>query len=88
MDNKGELVIKIFEKKNHIAVQITDSGPGIPAEIKEHIFDAFFTTKPAGEGSGLGLNIVQKIINKHQGKIELESQPGQTTFTILLPIKE
>lgn len=87
MDNKGELVIKIFEKKNHIAVQITDSGPGIPAEIKEHIFDAFFTTKPAGEGSGLGLNIVRKIINKHQGKIELESQPGQTTFTVLLPIK-
>ena len=68
-------------------VQITDSGCGIPEEIRERIFESFFTTKPAGEGSGLGLDIVQKIIDKHQGKIELESRPGKTTFSILLPIE-
>lgn len=72
---------------DYIVVKMTDSGCGIPEEIRERIFESFFTTKPAGEGSGLGLDIVQKIIDKHQGKIELESRPGKTTFSILLPIE-
>ncbi len=67
-------------------VQITDSGPGIPDEIKDRIFEPFFTTKAAGEGSGLGLDICRKIIDKHQGRIEVESQPGETTFSVWLPI--
>ncbi|MGL5872616.1 MAG: sensor histidine kinase, partial [Xenococcaceae cyanobacterium] len=58
----------------------------IPPEIQEKIFQPFFTTKPAGEGSGLGLDIVRKIVEKHQGKIELESQPGLTKFSVWLPI--
>jgi PAS domain S-box-containing protein len=69
-----------------IVVQMTDSGCGIPEEIKHQIFEPFFTTKPAGEGSGLGLNIVKKIIEKHQGEIHVESRPGRTIFSILLPI--
>ena len=67
-------------------VAITDSGAGIPEEVKTRVFEPFFTTKPAGEGSGLGLDICRKIIEKHQGKIEFESQPGQTTFSVWLPI--
>ena len=68
-----------------ILVEITDSGCGIPDEITPRIFEPFFTTKPAGEGSGMGLDICKKIIEKHQGKIEVESQPGRTTFRVWLP---
>ncbi|MDJ0578364.1 MAG: ATP-binding protein [Xenococcaceae cyanobacterium MO_234.B1] len=67
-------------------VKITDSGSGIPAEIKDKIFTPFFTTKPTGEGTGLGLDIVNKIIDKHQGTIEVTSEPGNTVFSIWLPI--
>ena len=68
-----------------ILVEITDSGCGIPPEITDRIFEPFFTTKPAGEGSGLGLDICRKIIEKHHGKIEVESQPGRTIFRVWLP---
>ena len=71
-----------------LLVQITDSGCGIPDTIKDRIFDPFFTTKPAGEGSGLGLDIVKRIIEKHQGHIAFESRPGRTTFSVWLPMTE
>jgi signal transduction histidine kinase len=88
MNNKGTLEIDICQKDKHIAVNITDSGHGIPENIKSRIFEPFFTTKLTGEGSGLGLDIVKKVIKKHQGSLEVESQPGRTTFTVLLPIKQ
>lgn len=88
MAGKGRLEIAVFEQDNHAVVQITDSGCGISSEIQSKIFEPFFTTKPAGEGSGLGLDIVKKIVNKHEGKIEFESQPGETTFRVLLPINQ
>lgn len=69
-----------------LLVEITDSGCGIPPEIEGRIFEPFFTTKPAGEGSGLGLDICKKIIDKHQGRIAFESQPGRTTFRVWLPV--
>ncbi|MEP0850060.1 MULTISPECIES: sensor histidine kinase [Cyanophyceae] len=87
MSNRGRLEISVFEENRQLVVQLTDSGSGIPPEIKERIFDPFFTTKPAGEGSGLGLDIVRKIVDKHQGKIDVSSQPGRTTFSVLLPIR-
>ncbi|WP_339384315.1 ATP-binding protein [Microcoleus sp. LEGE 07076] len=87
MGNKGVLKIDVKHQDNSISVSITDSGQGIPPEILPRIFEPFFTTKPAGEGSGLGLDIVHKIIEKHQGKLQVESVPGQTTFTISLPIE-
>ena len=79
--------IPFWEGRGGVIVEITDSGPGIPDDIKDRVFDPFFTTKPAGEGSGLGLDICKKIIDKHQGSIEFDSQPGRTTFRVRLPIQ-
>ncbi|NJP04256.1 MAG: HAMP domain-containing protein [Chloroflexaceae bacterium] len=87
MAYQGELQISTERQNQHILVHITDNGPGIPPEIRERIFEPFFTTKPAGEGSGMGLGIVRKIIERHSGALSVESQPGQTTFTVQLPIK-
>lgn len=87
MEGKGTLTIDVSQQENYVVVSITDSGCGIPENIRERIFEPFFTTKIAGEGSGLGLDICRKIIDKHQGKIELESQPGNTTFSVFLPIE-
>jgi len=70
----------------HIGVSITDHGTGIPKDVQDKMFEPFFTTKPAGEGSGLGLDIVNKIIIKHDGKIEVKSEPGETTFTVFIPV--
>jgi signal transduction histidine kinase len=82
---KGTLTIAVNNQDNQVAISITDTGKGIPADIKDKIFEPFFTTKPAGEGSGLGLDIIRKIIEKHEGKMTFESQPGKTTFTVFLP---
>ena len=86
MGDRGKLNITVREQNNGVLVQITDSGAGIPAEIKDKIFTPFFTTKPAGEGTGLGLDIVSKIIDKHQGNIEVTSEPGNTVFSIWVPV--
>jgi signal transduction histidine kinase len=87
MDNNGIIDIETgVNEKNQIFVNITDNGKGIPPEIIGRIFDPFFTTKPAGEGSGLGLDIVKQIINKHGGEITVASVPGKTTFTVLIPV--
>ena len=85
MEGKGRLEISITQQEEQIIVRISDSGCGIPIDIKDKIFDAFFTTKPMGEGSGLGLDISRKIIDKHQGDITVESKPGRTTFQVRLP---
>ncbi len=86
MDDKGTLTIETFPQDNQVLISIIDNGKGIAPEIKEKIFEPFFTTKRAGEGSGLGLDIVRKIVKKHEGKITFESQPGKTTFTVFLPV--
>ena len=86
MDYKGILAINVMRQEPFLLISITDSGKGIPPEFLPKIFQPFFTTKPPGEGSGLGLDIVKKILEKHQGKIEVESVPGKTTFTVFLPI--
>ncbi len=85
MNGKGRLEIAVSAQNRQIAVRITDSGPGIPESITDRIFEPFFTTKAPGEGSGLGLDIVRKIIDRHQGRTEVQSQPGKTVFTVFLP---
>jgi len=70
-----------------LAVSITDHGPGIPADVLPRIFEAFFTTKPQGSGTGLGLEIVHRIVTqKFGGKIDVESEPGNTRFVVKLPL--
>jgi two-component system, NtrC family, sensor kinase len=72
---------------NSVEISIRDNGTGIPPEVREKLFNPFFTTKPAGEGTGLGLSISHDIIVKqHGGSIEVDTQPGQfTEFRIVLP---
>ncbi len=86
MNLNGKLHIKVFKEKGWVVVSITDSGKGIPQDEINQIFDPFFSTKPTGEGTGIGLDISKRIIEKHSGKIEVESKPGETTFSIYLPI--
>jgi signal transduction histidine kinase len=87
MGGKGDLWIRTRREGDFIVVEIEDSGPGIPPEIQSRIFEPFFTTKGVGEGTGLGLDIVYRvIINKHRGDLKLESQPGKTKFSVYLPI--
>ncbi|MCS6896168.1 MAG: ATP-binding protein [Bacteroidia bacterium] len=87
MQGKGSLHIRVKREGDDIVTSFTDSGPGIPKEIQDKIFEAFFTTKPAGEGTGLGLDISRRIVEKHGGKIYFESEPGKTTFFVRLPVK-
>ncbi|MCS7188702.1 MAG: ATP-binding protein [Bacteroidia bacterium] len=86
MQGKGELFIKVECSNSEVIVSITDTGPGIPPEILPRIFEPFFTTKAKGEGTGLGLDITRRIVEKHKGRITVESQPGRTTFSIFLPL--
>lgn len=87
MEFKGTIVVDVSQTKEYLMVGITDSGPGICESIKDKLFMPFFTTKSQGEGSGLGLHIVKKVIDNHKGKIEIDSKPGKTTFMVLLPRK-
>lgn len=74
------------DHQNYISIEITDTGPGMPAEVKQRIYEPFFTTKDVGEGTGLGLSIVFGIMEKHKGTIDVISEPGQgTSFLIKLP---
>lgn len=85
MKGKGELTIRTYRTLNRVVVEIRDSGPGIPAEIQDHIFEPFFTTKQVGEGTGLGLDTVYRIVRAHRGEVRVESKPGDTCFLVSLP---
>ena len=86
MNGEGVIEIATSLDSDRVRVAITDSGPGIAPEIQSRIFEPFFTTKPVGKGSGLGLDVVRRIVeNRHQGTVFLESKPGKTAFTICLP---
>jgi signal transduction histidine kinase len=87
MEGRGTLRIRTAREGDEVLVEIVDSGPGIPAEIKTRVFDPFFTTKPMGQGTGLGLDTVYRIVRKHRGNVSFASQPGNTCFRVRLPIK-
>ena len=82
----AEILIRTRQDGKWVIVEIEDNGPGIPADIKDKIFSPFFTTKPVGKGTGLGLNISYNIVQKHGGIIKLFSRPGQTRFRVRLPV--
>jgi signal transduction histidine kinase len=86
MHGKGELRIRTYRDGDCVVVEIGDNGPGIPDEVQTHMFEPFFTTKGVGEGTGLGLDTVQRIVKKHRGNIQVNSKPGDTRFQIWLPM--
>jgi signal transduction histidine kinase len=81
----GRIDICATHERTGVVVRIIDNGSGIPDEIRERIFDPFFTTKPLGEGMGLGLDMVRKLIRHNDGEITVESKPGRTEFSVVLP---
>jgi signal transduction histidine kinase len=86
MHGRGELRIRTYRDEECAVVEIVDNGPGIPEEVQPHIFEPFFTTKGVGEGTGLGLDTVQRIVKKHRGNIQVSSKPGETRFQVWLPL--
>jgi signal transduction histidine kinase len=87
MGGKGELVIRTSRELDFILVEIIDNGPGIPDAVKPHLFEPFFTTKDVGEGTGIGLDTVYRIVRAHRGEVSVDSRPGRTSFQIRLPLK-
>ena len=88
MSGKGELRIRTYREDKCVVVEIADNGAGIPPDVLPHIFEPFFTTKGVGEGTGLGLDTVQRIVNKHRGNIQVSSKPGDTRFQVWLPMAD
>jgi len=85
---KGKLIIRTGRDQEFVKVTITDDGPGIPAEVQSQIFDPFFTTKDIGKGTGLGLDVVNRIVRQqHHGSVKMQSVPGCTSFIVCFPIK-
>ncbi len=88
MPDGGTLRIKTEQSGNFFMVRITDNGTGIPADILPKIYDPFFTTKPVGKGTGLGLDVVNRLLQNHQAVISVKSEPGRTEFTVCFPLGE
>jgi len=89
IEKRGEIQIKTRANNGYVEIIIIDTGSGIPKENLPKIFDPFFTTKKIGQGTGLGLNVVYNIIEKHRGEIDVKSDVGKgTTFTIRIPTAE
>lgn len=88
MHGNGELRVRTYRDDSCVVVEIGDNGPGISPEIRSHIFEPFFTTKAVGEGTGLGLDTVQRIVRKHKGSIQVNSKPGDTRFRVWLPLAD
>ena len=83
----GTLTVRTRRQGDCARVEVCDSGPGVPEELKHRVFDPFFTTKPVGEGTGLGLDFAARIVDKHGGSLWVESMPGDTRFIALLPLE-
>jgi signal transduction histidine kinase len=86
LPKNGKLTIETSKDDKNVTVRIMDNGLGIPTEILSRIFDPFFTTKKVGDGTGIGLDIVNRVVKGHDGTIKVDSGPGQTVFSVCLPI--
>jgi signal transduction histidine kinase len=86
VDKEGHVDVLAARDGHHIVVRIRDNGPGIPSDIRTRIFDPFFSTKPQGQGTGLGLDIVRRLVRHNDGSIDFDSRPGRTDFRVRLPI--
>jgi signal transduction histidine kinase len=83
--NGGRVTVTARAEGPKVVVRVADDGPGVPPELKNRIFDPFFTTKPIGKGTGLGLDIVRRLVHQNDGLIDVESVPGRTEFKVVLP---
>jgi signal transduction histidine kinase len=89
LPDRGTITLRTGRNESQVWIEVSDSGLGMPPETVQKIFDPFFTTKPVGQGTGLGLSVSYAIVKKHNGRIEVESTPGQgSTFRIVLPISQ
>ena len=89
LGEQGTITIRTRREAGGARVEVTDDGPGIPAEIRDRVFDSFFTTKEVGRGTGLGLATAHRIVvDRHRGTLALESEPGRTTFQVWLPLTQ
>jgi signal transduction histidine kinase len=86
MKENGKLTVRTLRENEYVLVEIADNGPGIPPDVQSRIFEPFFTTKGVGEGSGLGLDVVHRIVKKMRGLITVKSVPGDTRFQVRIPI--
>jgi signal transduction histidine kinase len=87
MKDNGKLFVRAVRENEYVLVEIADNGPGIPPEIQSRIFDPFFTTRGVGEGTGLGLDLVHRIVQKMRGFVTFKSVPGDTRFHVRVPIQ-
>jgi ligand-binding sensor domain-containing protein/signal transduction histidine kinase len=86
-DYKPAVIVSTRKKDNHIEIIVKDNGNGVPEELKDKIFQPFFTTKPTGEGTGLGLSLSYEIVKAHNGELKLKTKPGEgSEFVVVLPI--
>ena len=88
IQESGKIEVSACRELDRVVVRVVDDGPGIPPGIQPQIFDAFFTTKPPGEGIGLGLEITRRLVRRYQGDITVESRPGHTEFRVSLPCEQ
>jgi signal transduction histidine kinase len=86
LDGQGSLIIRVRRDGDWLHVEFEDDGPGIPADVVPRLFEPFFTTKPQGKGTGLGLSVSHAIVKRHNGQLEVSSEPGATRFTVRLPL--
>jgi signal transduction histidine kinase len=82
----GKITIRAYVERDYVCIEIADNGPGIPEELQSRIFEPFFTTKGVGEGTGMGLDIVNQIIERNEGYVDVTSEPGRTVFKTCLPV--
>jgi signal transduction histidine kinase len=81
----GSVTVVARSEGPKVVVRVIDDGPGIPAEVRSRMFDPFFTTKPVGKGTGLGLDIVRRLLDRNDGAVDVQSEPGRTEFRVTLP---
>ena len=87
VQESGRIDVTARRELDRVVVRVVDDGPGVPPDVQPRIFDAFFTTKPPGQGIGLGLEITRRLVRRYQGDIDFESRPGRTEFRISLPLE-
>ena len=85
MPRNGHVEVTATRDKQRVVVRVIDDGPGIPPDVQSRMFDLFFTTKPVGKGTGIGLDLVRRLLIHNNATIEVDSIPGRTEFRVLLP---